>query len=161
VLTAGTYAMASIGTGHLLTTYTVDMFLWALTTWLLVRWVRCRDDRLLVWLGVVTAASWQNKWLIVAFGGVLVGEVLAAGPWELLRRPLLWFSATLVALVTLPALLWQAQHGWPQVAMARVIAKEEDFIGGRWTFLPFMLLTAGVGIGMVLFCYGLWRLLRS
>lgn len=31
--------------------------------------------------------------------------------------------------------------------------------GRRWP--PLMLMTAGVGVGMVLFCYGLWRLLRS
>ena len=45
--------------------------------------------------------------------------------------------------------------------MARVIANEDDVIGGRWTFLPLMLMTAGVGVGIALFCYGLWRLLRS
>lgn len=33
--------------------------------------------------------------------------------------------------------------------------------GGRWIFLPRMLMAAGVGIGVVLFCYGLWRLLHS
>jgi Dolichyl-phosphate-mannose-protein mannosyltransferase len=161
VLTAGTYAMASLGSGHLLLTATVDMFLWTLTTWLLVRWVRLRDDRLLLWLGIVTAITLQNKWLIVAFWGVVAISVLAVGPRDLLRRPLLWLSAAFVALATLPNLLWQAHHGWPQLAMARVIANEEDLIGGRWTFLPLMLLTAGVGTGIALFCYGLWRLLRS
>ncbi|HET9254935.1 MAG TPA: glycosyltransferase family 39 protein, partial [Pseudonocardiaceae bacterium] len=153
--------MASLGPGHLFNTATVDVFLWVLATWLLVRWVRVRDDRLLVGLGVVTALALQNKWLIVAFWGVLAVSVLAAGPRELLRRPLLWLSAALVALTTLPGLLWQAHHGWPQLALTRVIAAEEDVIGGRWTFLPLMLLTAGVGTGMALFCYGLWRLLRS
>jgi hypothetical protein len=77
-----------------------------------------------------------------------------------LRRPLLWVSAALVAVATVPGLLWQTHHGWPQLAMAKVIANEMDYIGGRWTFLPLMLMTAGVGVGMAVFCYGLWRLLR-
>lgn len=161
VLTAGTYAMASLGPGHLLTTGTVDVFLWVLTTWLLVRWVRLRDDRLLLWLGVVTVVALQTKWLMVAFWGVTAVSVFAVGPRELLRRPLLWLSAALVALATLPGLLWQAHHGWPQLGMSRVISDEMDLIGGRWTFLPLMLLTAGVGMGVALYCYGLWRLLRS
>jgi hypothetical protein len=160
VLTAGTYAMASMGPGHLLTTVTVDMFLWVLATWLLVRWVRLRDDRLLLWLGLVTAVALQTKWLIIAFWGVVALSVLAVGPRELLRRPLLWISAALVAVATLPGLLWQAHHGWPQLTLAKVIANEMDYIGGRWTFLPLMLLTAGLGVGTALFCYGLWRLLR-
>jgi Dolichyl-phosphate-mannose-protein mannosyltransferase len=161
VLTAGTYAMASIGPGHLLTTGTIDVFLWVLATWLLVRWVRLRDDRLLLWLGLVTVVALQTKWLMVAFWGVLAVSVLVVGPRELLRRPLLWLSAAFVALSTLPGVLWQAHHGWPQLAMAGAIANEDDIIGGRWTFLPLMLLTAGVGTGTALFCYGLWRLLRS
>ena len=65
-----------------------------------------------------------------------------------------------MVLATLPNLLWQAHHGWPQLAMTQVIAKENLF-GGRLTFLPLMLTTAGVGVGTALFCYGLWRLLRS
>ncbi|MDQ3898891.1 MAG: glycosyltransferase family 39 protein [Actinomycetota bacterium] len=161
VLTAGTYAMASICPGHLLTTYTIDMCLWVAATWLLVRWVRLRDDRLLLWLGVVTVVALQTKWLMVAFWGVLALSVLVVGPRELLRRPLLWFSAVVVVLSTLPGVLWQAHHGWPQLAMAGVIANEMDVVGGRWTFLPFVLLSGGVGIGAALSCYGLWRLLRS
>ena len=51
-LTAGTYAIATVADpaagGHLLTTATVDVFFWVVTTWLLVRWVRLRDDRLLL-----------------------------------------------------------------------------------------------------------------
>jgi Dolichyl-phosphate-mannose-protein mannosyltransferase len=161
VLTAGAYAMASVAEGHLLTTGTIDRFLWVLTTWLLVRWVRLRDDRLLLWLGLVTAVALQNKWLITSFWGIITICVLAAGPRELLGRPLLWLSAGFVTIATSPALLWQAHHGWPQLAMAPVIGREDDLLGGRWTFIPLMLMAAGVGTGIALFCYGTWRLLRS
>jgi hypothetical protein len=160
-LTAGTYAMATVAGGHLLTTATVDVFFWLVTTLLLVRWVRLRDDRLLLWLGVVTAIALQNKWLLAAFWVVVAVSVLAVGPRRLLRRPLLWIGAVLAMLATLPNLLWQAHHGWPQLAMTQVIAKEGSLIGGRWTFLPLVLMTAGIGVGTALFCYGLWRLLRS
>ncbi|MGH3874414.1 MAG: glycosyltransferase family 39 protein [Pseudonocardiaceae bacterium] len=164
VLTAGTYAMATVvdqaAGGHLLSTGTIDAFLWTVATWLLVRWVRLRDDRLLLWLGAVTAIALQNKWLMVALWAVVAVSVLAVGPRELVRRPLLWLGAVLVALATLPNLLWQAHHGWPLLAMTRVIAKE-DLFGGRLAFLLLILTTAGLGVGTVLFCYGLWRLLRS
>jgi len=48
VLTAGLYAMGTLPSGHQLTTAAVDVFVWTVTTWLLVRWVRLRDDRLLL-----------------------------------------------------------------------------------------------------------------
>jgi Dolichyl-phosphate-mannose-protein mannosyltransferase len=157
-LTAGTYAVAG---GDLLTTATVDVFFWVMTTLLLERWVPLRDDRLLLWLGVVTAIALQNKWLLTAFWLVVAISVLAVGPQQLLRRPLLWIGAVLAMLATLPNLLWQAHHGWPQLAMTQAIAKEGSLIGGRGTFLPLVLMTAGIGLGTALFCYGLWRLLRA
>jgi hypothetical protein len=92
VLTAGTYAMAAMAGGHLLMTATVDVFFWVMATWLLVRWVRLRDDQLLLWLGVVTAIALQNKWLIATFWLVVALSVLAVGPRDLLRRPLLWLQ---------------------------------------------------------------------
>ena len=113
----------------------------------------------------LTAIALQNKWLLVAYWFVVGISVLAVGPRELLRRPLLWLGAVLAVLVTLPNLLWQAHHGWPQLAMTQVIAKEVtakgSIWGGRVAFLPLVLMTAGVGVGTALFCYGLWRLLRS
>src|SRR4051812_40278207 len=55
------------GGGHVLTTTVVDSLLWIVVTWLLVRWIRCRDDRLLLWSGLVTAVALQAKYLIVFF----------------------------------------------------------------------------------------------
>ena len=161
VLTAGVYAMGTLVSGHTLNTGAVDVLVWTVTTWLLVRWVRLRDDRLLLALGGLTAIALQNKWLIVAFWLAVGVSVLVVGPRELQRRPALWLGAAIAMLGALPTLFWQAHHGWPQLGMAQVIANEQNVIGGRWTFLPLMLMTAGVGIGMALLCYGLWRLLRS
>jgi Dolichyl-phosphate-mannose-protein mannosyltransferase len=161
VLTAGVSAMATVANGRILSTGAVDMFLWMVTAWLLVRWVRLRDDRLLLWLGVVTAIALQNKWLIVALWVVVAISVLALGPRQLLRRPMLWVGAVFVVLTMLPALVWQAHHGWPQLAMTQAVARESNYGGGRWAFLPLMLMWAGLGTGTGLFCYGLWRLLRS
>jgi dolichyl-phosphate-mannose-protein mannosyltransferase len=163
VLTAGACAMGTLAGGHLLTTAVVDMFMWTVTSWLLVRWVRLRDDRLLLTLGVLTAVALQNKWLIVAFWIVLGISSLVVGPRELLRRPALWLGTAIAVLTTLPSLFWQAKHGWPQLALAKVIANDE-LLGGRraqLAFLPMALASAGILLGAVLVCYGLWRLLRS
>jgi dolichyl-phosphate-mannose-protein mannosyltransferase len=163
VLTAGAYAMGTLVGGHTLNTATVDMLVWTLATWLLVRWVRLRDDRLLLALGGLTAIALQNKWLIVAFWLAVGVSVLVVGPRELLRRPALWLGAAIATLVTLPALFWQAHHGWPQLTVAQAIANDE-FLGGRLArlaFLPLALASAGILLGAALMCYGLWRLLRS
>lgn len=160
VLTAGAYAMGMLAGGHLLTTAAIDAVLWTVGTWLLVRWVRLRDDRLLLALGCLTAVALQNKWLIVALWLAVGVSVLVAGPRELLRRPALWLGVAIAVIAALPNLFWQARHGWPQLAMTQVI-RHDGLFGGRLAFLPLVLASAGILLGAVLAGYGLWRLLRS
>jgi len=50
---------STLGTGYVLSATTVDTFCWAVCGWLLVRWARTGDNRLPIWLGVVTALALQ------------------------------------------------------------------------------------------------------
>ncbi|MFK0246202.1 ArnT family glycosyltransferase [Amycolatopsis azurea] len=161
---AATFAVSlqMLGSGHYLATSTLDPFLWTLLIWLLVRWFRTRADGLLLWSGVVTGFALNTKFLIGAFWVVALVAVLAVGPRDLARRPALWIGALIAAAMVAPTLVWQAANGWPQLTMGAAISQEvsADW-GGRATFVPTMLLTAGVPVGIILVCYGLWRLLRS
>ncbi len=74
LVAAGAFAVSPnfLATGHLLATSTLDPALWIALTWLLVRWVRTRSDRLLFAAGLVT----------------LIGSVLAVhGLGRMLRAP--------------------------------------------------------------------------
>ncbi|MEJ2869925.1 glycosyltransferase family 39 protein [Actinomycetospora sp. OC33-EN08] len=152
-------------TGHLLATSTVDPFCWAVVLWLLVRWIRLDragtpDDRLLLWLGLVVAVALFDKVLIpVLLVSVAVG-VWIAGPRRLFGRPLLWIGLAAAAATTVPTLIWQAQHGWPQLRMGSVVAGESSLFGDRWQFLPRALYYAGLAPGAVLVVVGGWALLR-
>lgn len=162
VIAAGSYAVAPFlaGGGHLLATSTVDPFLWTLITWLVVRWVCSRDDKLLLWAGVVTAVSLQVKWLIVFFWLIAGVAILFAGPRELLRNKMLLLGAAIAVLTSVPQLLWQARNGWPQLQMGSVIAADEHAsIGGAGGFLLILALYSGA-VGIPLGLYGLWRTLR-
>lgn len=173
VLTAAATAASPylLATGHLLATSTVDPFCWSLALLLVVRWLRLEShpdapgaqtrDRLLLGLGAVVAVALFSKILIpVLLLGLAVG-VWVAGPRRLLRRPMLWIGLALAAVSMVPTLLWQAQHGWPQLRMGSVVAGESSLFGNRWEFLPFALYYAGVLPGAVLVVIGLWALLRS
>ncbi|MER6355579.1 glycosyltransferase family 39 protein [Streptomyces sp. NPDC001634] len=163
IATAGAYVVSPVmlQMGHLLITATLDIFLTTVTTWLLVRWVRTRRDRLLLLVGLTAALSLQVKFLSAGFWAVLLVALVFAGPRDLLRRPLLWVSAAGALLTAVPGLLWQARNGWPQLAMTKVISHEvatEE--GGRVMFLPTVLSASGL-VGAVLLSYGLWRLLTA
>ncbi|GAB3710959.1 glycosyltransferase family 39 protein [Amycolatopsis oliviviridis] len=164
VIAAGTFAVSiqMLGGGHYLATSTLDPFLWTLVLWLLVRWTRTRADGLLLWSGVATGFALNTKFLIGAFWVVALAAAVAVGPRDLVRRPALWIGALIAAAMIAPTLVWQAANGWPQLTMGAAISQEvSEGWGGRVTFVPTLVVTAGVPVGMVLLCYGLWRLLRS
>jgi len=160
---AAAYAICGqfVGSGHYLATSTVDPLLWTAVLWLLVRWIRTRDDNLLLWLGAVTAIALNVKFLIGGFWAVTAVTALIFGPRELLRRPKLWAGAGIAALACVPTLLWQASNGWPQLGMSDAVAHEVDAAGGRAAFIPGLLAGAGLVIGALGVLYGLAVLLGS
>lgn len=162
VLTATAYATSPflLVQGTQLATNTIDTALWVVISWLLIRWVRTRRDGLLLWAALVTALDMQVKWLIPFFWLAIAISVTVYGPRELLRRPALWLGAVLVVVVTVPTLLWQAGHDWPQLRLGAVVAAEQATIGGRYTWLPLALAAAGL-FGGVMLIAGIWALFRS
>lgn len=163
VLAAGAQATglwASLA-GHWLTPYTLEAVQWSILIWLLVRWVRLRDDRLLPVLGVVAGIAALTKFQVLLLCAVLLIAVAMVGPRELLRRPLLWVGVVVGAVIAAPTVWWQCTHGWPQLRMAPVVAGEaEALYGGRPGIAVQLVVFAGLATA-VLMIYGLWRLLRS
>ncbi|MEU1980583.1 glycosyltransferase family 39 protein [Nocardia sp. NPDC019395] len=142
-----------------LSTNAIDTALWVLITWLVVRWVRTRRDGLLLVAAAATAVDMQVKWLIPFFWLAVAVSSLFFGPRDLVRRPLLWLGGFGVLLVSAPLLLWQADRGWPQLALTAAVRQEQQATGGPVAFVPLAVLIAGV-LGAVLLCYGVWALLR-
>jgi 4-amino-4-deoxy-L-arabinose transferase-like glycosyltransferase len=161
VLTAGAYAVCPfvLAVGHTLYTATLDVFVSTVLVWLVVRWARTRDQRLLLIVGAVAAVAVNVKYLVAFLLAGIVAGLLIAGPREFLRSPMLVPGVSIVVLAALPGLVWQSRHGWPQLEMTHQIAAAGDF-GGRPGFVPFMLLMTGVLLSW-LWIYGLWRLFRS
>ncbi|MET8150800.1 ArnT family glycosyltransferase [Actinoplanes sp. NPDC049668] len=145
--------------GHLLSTTPFDLLFWAAIALLVTRWVRTRDDRLLLALGPVVGLGLLAKNLPVLFVAALAGAILIAGPRELLRRPALWIAAAVAAAIWAPNLWWQATHDWPQLTMAGFIREDANF-GGRIGILPAQFLIMSPPLALV-WVPGLWRLLRN
>jgi hypothetical protein len=149
-----------LGEAATLSTNVIDTALWVLLSWLVVRWVRTRHDGLLLIAGLVTVAALQVKWLVPVFWIAVLIAAGCVGPRELLRRPVLWWSALVVAVTAIPMLIWQARHGWPQVGMGAVVRGQTNGLSGSLTFIPRAVGMCGV-LGAVLLMYGVWRLWRS
>ncbi|MEV4732392.1 glycosyltransferase family 39 protein [Saccharopolyspora sp. NPDC049426] len=163
-LAAATYAISphTVNSGSLLQTQAVDAPAWAVTTWLVVRWVRLRDGLSLLLIGVTGAVAVQAKYLIVVLWAACFLAAALIGPREVFRLPALWVGAGASLLAMVPYLRWQQRHDWPQLRLIGAVREETAATAsGPLAFLPLTVLVAGAIAGAVLFCYGLWRLLRS
>ncbi|BEK90580.1 glycosyl transferase family 39 [Nocardia seriolae] len=144
-----------------LSTFSFDATLTAVITWLLIRWVRTRQDRLIVIAGLVAALDMQVKWMIPLVWACLGAGVILCGPREILRRPALWAATGILALSLVPILHWQSQHNWPQLAMGPIIGAEQDATGyGPPGFFPQWLGFAGF-LGVPLIAIGFWAVVKQ
>lgn len=147
--------------GHWLTPYSLEPAQWLLLVWLLIRWVRLRDDWLLLALGVVAGLAAMTKFQVLLLCAVLLAAAAVVGPRDLLRRSMLWVGVVIAAAITARTLVWQQAHGWPQLRMAPVVAGDaEALYGGRPGIAVQLIVFAGV-LGIALLGYGLWRLFRD
>jgi 4-amino-4-deoxy-L-arabinose transferase-like glycosyltransferase len=154
-------AVILLFTGHLLSTSTFDLLVWTAVTWLAVRAVLTRDDRLWLVAGVVLGIGLLNKPLPAFLALGMLAGVVIAGPRRLLRNPYVWAGAAIALALWSPWIVWQADHGWPQVDVSREIA------GGRstssepwWAIVPFQFLLVSPLLAPV-WLVGLVRLLRD
>jgi 4-amino-4-deoxy-L-arabinose transferase-like glycosyltransferase len=148
-------------TGHLLSTSTFDLLAWTAITWLVVRAVRTGDGRLWLVTGAVLGVALLNKPLPAFLALGLIAGVLISGPRHLLRSPYLWLGAALALLLFLPWLIWQADHGWPQVDVSRSIAGGESTSSEAWwAIVPFQFLLISPVLAPV-WIAGLLRLFRD
>jgi 4-amino-4-deoxy-L-arabinose transferase-like glycosyltransferase len=110
-----------LGAGHLLSTTSFNLFFWTLLLWLIVRVLRTQIRYLWILIGVVAGVGILNSDLVVfLLGAVLVG-VFICGPRLVFTSRSLWIGGLIAALLWTPYLVWQARHGWPELAVSRSI----------------------------------------
>jgi 4-amino-4-deoxy-L-arabinose transferase-like glycosyltransferase len=163
VLAAACAAVASIVlvTGHLLSTSTFDLLAWTVVSWLVVRAVVRDDDRQWLFAGAVLGVGLLNKPLPAFLIAGLAAGVVIAGPRRLLRSSRVWAGGLIALALWSPWLIWQADHGWPQLDVSRSIAS-----GGStssqpwWAIVPFQALLVSPVLVPV-WVAGLVRLFRD
>jgi 4-amino-4-deoxy-L-arabinose transferase-like glycosyltransferase len=137
----------------------LDLAVWALAVWLLLRILNGGDARLWLALGALLGLGLLNKfsvaWLALGLGAALL--VTPERRW--LATPWPWAAAALALAILAPHLAWQTQHGWPFVEFQRNAASR---MPGRTPlgFVAMQLLVANP-VAAPLWLGGLLHLLRA
>jgi hypothetical protein len=128
----------ALAVGHFVTTTTFDLLSTTAFLWLVVRALVRRSARPMLAAGIVVGLGVEAKPQVGFVAVVVVGALLVLGPRHELRS--WWTIGGVVAAVAIaaPYVVWQQQHGWPQLTVARNIGGSAE--GGRIGFIPFQLL---------------------
>ncbi|MVU83649.1 glycosyl transferase family 39 [Nocardia sp. ET3-3] len=161
ILAALGYAVSPLAFDQIqLITLTFDIPLQALIVYLLIRWVRTRQDWLLIAAGVAAALAFQAKWMVPGVWAMLGIGVLIAGPREVLRRPALYIGTLIMVVAMIPGIIWQTQHGWVESQMTEIIAQEQHAANTGPLICAIEIAFQCGLIGGLLSIFGLWGLVR-
>ncbi|MGV9713682.1 glycosyltransferase family 39 protein [Gordonia sp. NPDC003424] len=151
-------AMLPLMLGHVLFTSTIDLLLISLVVYALVVAVH-GHDRWWVAAGLIAGLATYNRWLIVTVVGGLVVGLLLLGPRQAFRTPWPYLGGVVAVIVGLPNLLYQAQHGWPQLEMGSALGAH-NAAGVRSGFVLMLIVMLGPPL-VAVWGTGIVWLLRS
>jgi hypothetical protein len=133
-----------LGATHIGNTTAPDLLAWALVV--LCVSVALLRDRPRWWLGAGAAAGagLENNNLMLLLVGSLALGVLVCPQRSVLRTRWPWLGAGIAAVLWVPNLVWQATHGWPQLAMASALHHQNNSVADYAGGLPAQVLYLGL-----------------
>jgi len=96
-----------------------DLLFWTLAAWAVVRALEEGKPRHWLALGVVLGLGLLNKISMLWFGGGLLVGLILTPHRRVLRTLWPWIAAGIAAIIFLPYVVWELQHGWPTLEFMR------------------------------------------
>jgi 4-amino-4-deoxy-L-arabinose transferase-like glycosyltransferase len=123
-----------LAVGNLLTMNAFEPLLWIGAAYLFI-WAS-ENDRPAVWgaLGVVCGLGLLNKYSMFFFLGACIVAIGLTETRRVMARPGFWAAIGIALALVAPSLVWQAQHGWPQIAVLRNAGADKNVTVAPFTF---------------------------
>jgi len=153
-------APVTLAAAHYANTTVFDLLAW--TVVLVCVATALLRDKPRWWLGAGVAAGLglENENLVAMLVLGLAAGLLVSGRAGVLRTRWPWLGAGIAVAIWAPNLVWQATHGWPQLAMASALHQENDSLGSYLGGLPAQLVYPGLLV-IPLLIAGFIRLWRT
>ena len=123
-----------LAVGNLLTMNAFEPLLWLGAAYLFVK--ADESDRIALWttLGVVSGLGLVNKYSMFFFLGSCVVAIAFTPSRRSFARPGFALAIAIAAAIVAPTLVWQAQHGWPQLVVLHDAAAAKNVVVGPFAF---------------------------
>jgi 4-amino-4-deoxy-L-arabinose transferase-like glycosyltransferase len=145
-----------ISSDHVGNTTPADLLAWTVT--LLCVTTALLRDRPRWWLGAGVAAGLglEDNNLMVLLLVALVVTIFCSRYRPVLGTTWPWAGSAIAAVIWAPNVIWQATHGWPQLAMASALHHENSTPGDYAGGLPSQL----IDLGLLAFPLTIWGFVR-
>ncbi len=162
VLAALTMACAPVllGASHLANTTPIDLAAWSVVLVCVTTALLRHRPAWWLWAGAAAGVGLENDNLVTLLIVCLaVGLAASSAHRQVLLTRWPWLGAAIAVVIWAPNLIWQATHGWPQLAMASALHQQNttaaDYAGG----LPAQLIYLGLLIAPLVIAgfVRLWR----
>jgi hypothetical protein len=91
----------------------IEVFLWTLCIYLIIKYINTNKGRFLILFGIVAGIAMLNKYLAALLFMGLVVIIPFTGYRSIFRRKHFWFGIAAAFMIFLPNLLWQVYRGFP------------------------------------------------
>jgi 4-amino-4-deoxy-L-arabinose transferase-like glycosyltransferase len=118
-----------IGAVHLGNTTPPDLLAWAVVLLCVTTALLRRGPRWWLGAGAAAGVGLENNSLLVMLLLGLAAGLLVSEHRFVLRTRWPWLGVGIAAVISAPNLIWQATHGWPQLAIVRCPAPGEQLRG--------------------------------
>jgi hypothetical protein len=133
---AAVLAPGLLGISGIYSMNALDLLLWTLAVWALVRSLQGGRPAAWMALGLVLGLGLLDKLSVLWLGAGLFVGLLATRQRRWLATPWPWLAGVLALAVFTPHLAWQVEHGWPTLEFMRnatlhkmVRTSPADFLG--------------------------------
>jgi len=113
----------------------IDLIMWTLSFYLVIRYINTREDRYLIFFGITAGVALLNKYLI----GLLFFSFLIVIPFtqyrDIFRKRKFWIGMLAGTIIFLPNIIWQIIHGLPVINHFSDLAKTQLVHVDRIAFL--------------------------
>lgn len=128
------FAPAYLAFDSFLSMNAFEPLFWVLCAWIAIRIVKGGSPKLWLLFGAIAGLGLENKHTMLVFGFALVAGLLISGEGRLFRSKWIWIGGVIAFALFLPNLLWEAGHGWPQIAVVRAGQEFKNYPVGPLRF---------------------------
>ena len=108
---------------------------WLLCGLIAARIINGGSPKLWLAFGALAGLGLENKHTMAVFGFALTAGLLLTGNQSILRSKWLWLGGCIALALFLPNLIWESQHGWPQIEVVRNAQQYKNLHIGPLRFL--------------------------